>query len=88
MSYLDYELLRKLVNVKPNELEEPLRSMVHLTIIITIHSNKWQEKFQPEEDTWIRGYCDALNTLSKRFLDARLNDDYLTIGIDEDKAFF
>ena len=88
MSYLDYELLRKLVDIKPNELEEPLRSMVHLTIAITIHSNKWQEKFQPEEDTWIRGYFDALNTLSKRFLDARLNEDYLTIGIDEDKAFF
>ena len=88
MSYLDYELLKKLVNVKPNELEEPLRSMVYLTLLTTNNSDKWQERFQPEEDTWIRGYCDAMNTLTKRFLDARLNDDYLQIGINEDKTFF
>jgi hypothetical protein len=88
MSYLDYELCRKLINIKPKDLQEPLRTLVQLALIASLNPSEWEKKFQPEEDSWIRGYCDAMNHLSKAFLDGRINGNYPNLKSDGDKVFF
>jgi hypothetical protein len=88
MSYLDYELCRKLINVKPKDLQEPLCTLVQMALVVSQNPVEWEKRFKPKEDTWIKGYCDAMNYLSKAFLDSRLNEQYLDLKIDKDRVFF